>query len=246
MAETLAALLLAHILADFVLQTGWMVERKRNPGVLLAHTALVMATAMAATGHAAHPAILALGAAHLCIDIAKAYGSKDSLAAFLADQGAHLVSMLAVATYAPDLWQSGLWASMPALQDLHTPMLHAMTLIAGLIAATRAGGFAIGKLMEPYAETFSPGGLPHGGKLIGLLERGLIYLLLLMGQPGAIGFLIAAKSVMRFETASKEQKAAEYVIIGTLASFAWALAVTIAVMTLRANLPPLEIATAKP
>jgi len=52
-----------------------------------------------------------------------------------------------------------------------------------------------------------------------------------IGQPTGIGFLIAAKSLLRFE-ATKEQKASEYVIIGTLTSFGWALAVSSATMAL--------------
>ena len=35
MTETLAALLLAHVLADFVFQTRWIVQNKRRPSVLL-------------------------------------------------------------------------------------------------------------------------------------------------------------------------------------------------------------------
>ena len=100
--------------------------------------------------------------------------------------------------------------------------------------------------MAPYTGSVLTEGLQDGGRLIGLLERGLIYLLLLAGQHAAIGFLIAAKSVMRFETASKEQKAAEYVIIGTLASFGWAIAVTLAVLALLGALPPLEITAGQP
>ena len=245
MAETLAALLLAHVLADFVLQSNAMIASKRAPTTLMLHTALVLATAMATTGQVAHPAILALGAAHLIIDTIKTYASTDTLPAFLMDQAAHIATLIAAAALVPDLWASGGWAQNlpPAVT---TPLLHAMILLAGLIITTRAGGFAVGKLMAPHAVSFTPDGLPEGGKIIGLLERGLIYLLMLIDQPGAIGFLIAAKSVMRFETASKEQKAAEYVIIGTLASFAWALAVTIAVITLRDALPPLEMTTTKP
>jgi len=244
MAETLAALLLAHVLADFVLQSNAMIANKRAPTTLMLHTALVLATAMATTGHAAHPAILALGAAHLIIDTIKTYASTDTLPAFLMDQAAHIATLIAAAALVPDLWASGVWGALPPA--ITTPLLHAMILLAGLVITTRAGGFAVGKLMAPHATSFTPDGLPEGGKIIGLLERGLIYLLMLIDQPGAIGFLIAAKSVMRFETASKEQKAAEYVIIGTLASFAWALAVTIAVITLRDALPPLEITTTKP
>ena len=36
MIETFTALLLAHALADFVFQTGWMVAGKRRAGPLLA------------------------------------------------------------------------------------------------------------------------------------------------------------------------------------------------------------------
>lgn len=62
----------------------------------------------------------------------------------------------------------------------------------------------------------------------------------------AIGFLIAAKSVMRFETTSKDQRAGEYVIIGTLGSFAWALALSYATLNLLAALPPLGIRAVRP
>ena len=46
-----------------------------------------------------------------------------------------------------------------------------------------------------------------------------------IGQPGAIGFLVAAKSILRFEEA-KKQKLAEYVLIGTLLSFTLAMALS--------------------
>ena len=48
MPETLAALLFAHTLADFVFQTNWMVVNKRNPLALGLHAAIVYATAIAA------------------------------------------------------------------------------------------------------------------------------------------------------------------------------------------------------
>ncbi len=72
-------------------------------------------------------------------------------------------------------------------------------------------------------------GLKGGGKLIGQLERALIFLLVLIGQPAGIGFLVAAKSVLRFKE-SEEQKLAEYVLIGTLLSFGLAIALSILTM----------------
>jgi hypothetical protein len=47
--------------------------------------------------------------------------------------------------------------------------------------------------------------------------------MVMIGEPADIGFLIAAKSILRFDTVKKNQKISEYVIIGTLASFGWAL-----------------------
>jgi hypothetical protein len=73
-------------------------------------------------------------------------------------------------------------------------------------------------------------GLKQGGATIGNLERTLIFLLILIGQPGAIGFLVAAKSILRFEEA-KKQELAEYVLIGTLLSFTLAIALTYLTLT---------------
>jgi hypothetical protein len=239
MTETFAALLFAHVLADFVFQTGWIVQQKRRAPVLMLHGAIVLATAQAALGRVEAWEILALAAAHVAIDALKARLWGDRLAAFLADQGAHLAAIAALAALRPDLWAGGAWAGTPALSGL-------MALLAGAILATRAGGFAVGYLMRPWGDVDLPKGLTNGGKLIGLLERGLIFLLVMVGEPAGIGFLIAAKSVLRFETTSKDQRAGEYVIIGTLASFGWALVLAYATRGLMATLPPLVIAPPAP
>ncbi len=54
--------------------------------------------------------------------------------------------------------------------------------------------------------------------------------MVLAGQPDGVGFLITAKSILRFGEVSREgatggRGISEYVIIGTLASFGWAWAV---------------------
>jgi hypothetical protein len=230
--ETFVALLFAHAVADFVLQTCWIVQRKRSPAVLLLHAAIVLVTAQVAVGRLDAWELVALAGAHLVIDAIKAYTLPRGLAFFLADQAAHLATIMAVAVLADDLWAGGLWAGLPWLLPL-------MAGTAGLILATRAGAFAIGFLMEPWTNLDLPLGLPNGGFLIGILERGLIFILVLVGQPGSIGFLIAAKSVLRFDTTSKDQRAGEYVIVGTLASFGWAIAVSYATVALLRVLPPL-------
>ncbi|MCX5737477.1 MAG: hypothetical protein NTZ61_03080, partial [Proteobacteria bacterium] len=68
-------------------------------------------------------------------------------------------------------------------------------------------------------------GLARGGLWIGRLERSLIILFVLVGRYEAIGFLIAAKSVLRFGEVSRpgQRGEAEYVLVGTLASLLLAL-----------------------
>src|SRR2546426_1073385 len=55
------------------------------------------------------------------------------------------------------------------------------------------------------------------GRTIGVLERALAVTLVLLGQYGALGLIVAAKSLARFK-ALEDREFAEYFLIGTLAS----------------------------
>ncbi|MFN3208883.1 MAG: DUF3307 domain-containing protein [Roseovarius sp.] len=258
MVETFTALILAHVLADFVLQTDWLHRNKRNFGVMLLHGAVVLVTAQAALGQVAAPELVALALAHLAIDCLKTYTRSTGLPAFLVDQAAHIVTLAAVAIWAPGLWSGGAYAAHLA-PPAQTVLLHAMALTAGLVITLRAGAFAVEHLMNGHVAATPPApatdppepspsdtGLPGGGKTIGHLERLLIFVLILGGQFPAIGFLVAAKSILRFGTVSNNRQATEYVIIGTLASFGWAIAATICTQALIGALPALEIGAATP
>jgi len=56
------------------------------------------------------------------------------------------------------------------------------------------------------------------GKVIGVLERAVLYLLMLTGDYSAIGFVLAAKTLVRFKELEDSKDFAEYFLIGTLAS----------------------------
>jgi hypothetical protein len=66
------------------------------------------------------------------------------------------------------------------------------------------------------------------GRAIGSLERALALTLVLLGEFGAIGFIVAAKALARFK-ALEDREFAEYFLIGTLASLMLALGVGVAV-----------------
>lgn len=96
--------------------------------------------------------------------------------------------------------------------------------IAAVSLVVFGSGYFIGKYMKEILDNNNLfiKGLENRGKLIGQLERLLILVLIYINQPVGIGFLVAAKSILRFEE-SKEHKIVEYVIIGTLLSFALAI-----------------------
>ena len=77
--------------------------------------------------------------------------------------------------------------------------------------------------------------LKDAGKYIGILERLLVFIFIVVGHWEAVGFLITAKSVFRFGdlTASKERKLTEYILIGTLISFGIAIVISLLFLNLR-------------
>lgn len=77
--------------------------------------------------------------------------------------------------------------------------------------------------------------LANAGKWIGIFERILILTFVLLDQYSAIGLLIAAKSILRFNDKGPDdavQKRTEYILIGTLLSFALALLLGLAMKAL--------------
>lgn len=103
--------------------------------------------------------------------------------------------------------------------------------IAGLLAVVFIAGALIGRLLHPFARRLggdSVSGIENAGRMIGWLERTLLYGLVLAGAPDAAAIVIAAKSVARFPSFA-EEKFAEYYLIGTLLSFITAAAVAVAV-----------------
>ncbi|MFX1505512.1 MAG: hypothetical protein ACFFDC_05285 [Promethearchaeota archaeon] len=91
------------------------------------------------------------------------------------------------------------------------------------------GGLFVELLLKSLKISFSNSsekGLPGAGKVIGMLERGIILTLGLLGEFGAISFVFVAKSMARFKQL-EERQFAEYYLIGTLASFFFALIVSV-------------------
>lgn len=249
MLETALALLAAHAVADFVLQFNWIIANKRKPWAFALHAAIVAVTAAAALGlwfdspGDVLKAAALVAVSHALVDAIKTWGVSENwiktrprwkFAAFSLDQLAHLGFIALAAFLFSNAFAMGEWAWR--LPDAGAGLAMAYAVGAGFIIATRTGQFAIALFIErfnlPDLETTDASadeGLREGGAWIGLLERTAVFVLVLAGQFAAIGFLIAAKSVLRFQYA-RDRSHSEYVIIGTLASFSWAVAAALATM----------------
>jgi len=129
-----------------------------------------------------------------------------------------------------------IWASLS--YDQHTVQGYLVQLlqntklwfiITGYILVTWPLGIIIGIATDKWriAAEVSKDGLQKAGVWIGFFERLLILTFILSNQFAAVGFLIAAKSILRFSDKENTQKKTEYVLIGTLMSFAAAVIIGI-------------------
>jgi len=223
MEKIAAVLIAAHIIADLVLQTDDLVQRKKKLIFLVLHAAIhAVCTYLFLQSSTCWQAPLFVLIVHALIDSVKQRFWRETASAFIADQLTHLFSLMGLA------WLSVRFSWLPAFSGTgYKPII----VLAGFIAAVQGSSFLIDKVAKRLMDenNLELDGLVNGGKLIGQLERSLIFLFILIGHAEGIGFLVAAKSILRFEEA-KKQRLAEYVLIGTLLSFSLAVALASATM----------------
>jgi hypothetical protein len=104
-----------------------------------------------------------------------------------------------------------------------------VVVIAGALTAVFIGGEVIDRVMPRFAARIAEpvAGMENAGRMIGWLERTLLYSLVLAGAPDAAALIVAGKSIARFPS-FKEEHFAEYYLIGSLMSLAIAAGVAIA------------------
>jgi hypothetical protein len=141
--ETFAALLVAHVAADYLFQTRWMALNKNRIGPLGAHIAIVWAASWFCLGCSSVSAVTVLALAHLLMDLAKARWLGGSGLAYGFDQSVHVLTALAVAAIVPGAWAAGLWAGL----DEPARLALVLSVVAmGAVYALR-GGFYFAALM---------------------------------------------------------------------------------------------------
>ena len=226
-------LILAHLIGDFFLQpTSWIKDKEekklKSPKLyfhVLVHIALLF---LIVWDLSKWPLILTIGMSHFIIDALKLtfQNKKNKRLLFFIDQLLHI--LVIIAAY---------WifvAHALALGDLFNE--HMLLLFTCILFLTIPVSIMMKTIFLKWnIAKFTEGNesLKDAGKYIGILERVLVFVFVILNHWEAVGFLITAKSVFRFGDLreSKERKLTEYILIGTLISFGIAILIGLLYLT---------------
>ena len=221
----LLKLLFAHIFADFVLQTNRICDGKKAAGktryiYLLLHSLIHAATAyllVARWDAWIIPSVIF--STHFAMDYIKSTYMKENMVSFIIDQVVHIAVIIVL--WLCLLGRDADWGT--AFSGIWDGNKVGIVVTAYMVALKPTS-----VLLNLFIKQWMPHDsknddtLPHARLWIGYLERFLILTFIFTHNFEGIGFLLAAKSIFRFGelNKAKEIKITEYVLIGTLASFA--------------------------
>ena len=217
-------LLLAHLIGDFVLQpVKWVIHKEANKvksKYLYFHVLIHFALYLLVLWDFNFWKIAAiLTVSHLIIDLLKLYINPwfhNKSIPFFIDQLLH-VAVLYICCFYNDLPSHFVLMFKNMDWDL----------LLAVVFVTFPSAVIMGKLLGPMSNQINTDhkSLPNAGKYIGIIERLFVLLFIVIGRWDAIGLLITAKSVFRFNDLkeSNSRKLTEYILIGTLVSFGLAI-----------------------
>jgi hypothetical protein len=217
MITVFAKLLIAHLIGDFIIFYNKRLKEKGKPlwrsRRLILHAFIHFVLAWIAFTEIRYwPLALTIGISHYMIDlVTRTKLSRHPQIGFTTEQLLHLLLIFFIAVPIAMISFNVSWIA-----------------VAGLVGVT----FPAARFIEVFLAQWPPAksadkikGLANAGLWIGILERMLIYILIVSNHWEGIGFLLAAKSIFRFGdlTNSKDISLTEYIMVGTLLSFCLAV-----------------------
>lgn len=243
--QVIALYIFGHVLGDFYFQPNKLTKRKSESiGYLVLHCAIYAAT-MCLLSIFIVGLIKALIVAmvflvtHLLIDFIKTKWDKakgPSLGSFSLDQLAHIAICVAVSLV---VWHGHLQI-MEGLKSIYRGnsilVSQSFEVIFTLLAVCRPCSIFIKLLFKKMGKSGVEGKQEEAGvgKIIGYFERIIVAILTLWDQYTAIAFVLTAKSIARFRLL-EEKDFAEHYLVGTLASTAIAILVSLGIKALVAG-----------
>ena len=211
----------AHLLADFIFQPqSWCIlkENKWISKIYFYHAAIVFVCSWILSFSLSFWwAALLIALFHLLVDMMKSYLFQRKIwksKLFFIDQTLHLIAITGIVY----------WFLRNRLIDYPDFIsVNSIFIVFALIACTKPANIFIKKFMEANGilTVNEENTLLKAGRIIGSLERIISFILIAFNQFAAVGFIIAAKSILRFRDLDTAKT--EYVLIGSLLSFGIAI-----------------------
>jgi hypothetical protein len=232
-------LLASHVIGEYLIKVESSGDRKRQALILPVNAIIAAGWSYVLCGAWKLWEIpLLVLVSHVIIDFVKSLLSEESVVGFFVYQIIYFAIAVLITAIIGSFQKT---INLFWINHFGFTYLKILIFSAGATATIFAGNILISRVVKPFipqiereackdkdSTTQGVGGLTGGGQLIGQMERTLIFLFIMTSQPTAIGFLITAKSILRFgEIKDYHQRMlAEYIIIGTMASFAYGIAVS--------------------
>jgi len=234
-------LLIGHIVGDFIFQTRSMVQEKEAMGWrssrLYLHAGLYsLAVYLMSSAWAQGVWLMpVLFASHALIDGWKATRRKRTYS-FMIDQMLHL-AVLVVAFF---LLSTAWVAQEKFFWFWKSPRV--LCVVLGYLLVLWPFGRLMQVLTSPLRsqiEGQSSRGLESAGLWIGCLERAFLLSFILLNYLTGVALLLGLKSIFRFGEIKDpdNRKEAEYILIGTLLSFGFAIGVGLVIKYISLRLP---------
>lgn len=246
----LIILLITHVLCDFYFQSPRMAKNKRDRLSWVFIHALVYAIGAFAVLAFVMPGLewkylfgFAMG--HAVIDLAKylicnsKYMKKVSFVKkeqniFISDQILHILLILFLAYLIKDFSPNSMYNVR--LKELFDIFNVSETLVLSwmikILLIHKPANILIANILSQYRPNQKGSqGLQdkNAGRFIGTLERIIMVVLMSINQYSAVGLVLTAKSIARYDKISKDQEFAEYYLLGTLLSTLCAIGASILV-----------------
>ena len=210
---------IAHLFLDYFFQTGKLAKQKNSIGFkstfLYWHGVACFILAWLFSiqlGFVWAAAIIA--STHFLLDGFKPYLIRSrhfERYAFFIDQAIHLL-IIAIVVIVFD----NFYGIKPSF-EIAINFKYLLVITGYLVCLKPANIFIKEVFQATEVQVSSDNEMPNAGKVIGVLERILTLTFIIVSQYSAVGFLIAAKSILRY--GNNETLKTEYVLIGTMLSF---------------------------
>ncbi len=226
-------LLLAHLLGDFTLQPlSWIKDRRKNKersSRLLLHILMhTMVAWLLLWNLELWWAAAVILITHWGIDVWKSY-QKNTLSVYLTDQALHMAVIITLSILIVNS-ETEVGFLQLAIDDWqwHTPY-PVLVIAPALLLMLRPTSLVVSYFMQNFdLDAPDQYALENAGKWIGYFERIIILMSILIGAHSVLGFLVAAKSLLRFNDKKGDRKHTEYVLVGSLLS--WTIGIAVAVL----------------